>query len=215
MTVTSIIEVFAATGAALGTWKGVDWILKRWFPTKNEKRQDESTTKQAEVSVEKALRDMFEAERKALREEYESRLKAQREDYESRLKELRELDSNRIKELRESNEYMNNQNTELLKAGARKDDIIADKVNKIRELEESRVKDQKEIGRLSRLCLFYRSWHCEREYGTGKEDCKRRRPAQNPPLKYIPIEGEAIPNGIFVTEKAPEMLPLNTPNEHD
>lgn len=197
MTITSIIEVFAATGAALGTWKGVEWILKRWFPTKHEKRQEESTTKQSEVSVEKALRAMFEEERKALRDEYESRLKEQREDFEAR-----------YNALRESNEYLNHQNTELLKAGARKDDIIDDKVNKIRQLEESRVQDQKEIGRLSRLCLFYRSWHCEREFGSGKEDCKRRKPAQNPPLKYIAIDDdESSSSGIFIRGVAPELKP--------
>ena len=185
MTALSIIEVFAATGAALGTWKGGEWIIKRFFPTKKEKRQDEASVKQTEVIAEKAVRAMYEETIKDMREEYTARLT----------------------ELREANKHLNSQVTEMLKAGARKDEIIADKVNKIRELEEQRVQDAKENGRLSKLVLFYRSWHCEREYGNGKEDCKRRKPAQNPPLKYISINSESVSSGIYIRENAPELTP--------
>lgn len=185
MTALSIIEVFAATGAALGTWKGGEWIIKRFFPTKKEKRQDEASTKQAEIDVEKAMRGMFEEERKELRADYSAQIKSQREDYEAR-----------IKDLHEANSYLNNQITELLKAGARKDEIIADKVTKIRELEELRVNDAKqhakEIAVYDKRVTYYKNWFCEREQGRGDGKCMRRKPMQNPPLKYTPIKTELV-----------------------
>lgn len=93
----------------------------------------------------------------------------------------------RIEELRTANAELNKQNLELLKAGARKDDIIEDQKNKIRELQDLRIEDIKRNAELEKEKLFYKSWHCQREYGRSKEDCKRRKPAQNPPLKYEPI----------------------------
>lgn len=181
MTVLSIVEVFAATGAALGTWKGAEWLIKRYFPKNAEKRQEEATTKQVEVSVEKTLRDMFEEERKAMRAEYTERLKEQREEYTAR-----------IKDLHEANEYLNNQNLEQIKEKARKDEVISDKVNKIRKLEDARLNDARthaaEIARYEKLLTYYKNWFCEREQGKGDGKCGRRKPAQNPPLKFAPIE---------------------------
>ncbi len=94
----------------------------------------------------------------------------------------------RIEELRAANAELNRQNYELIKACEAKEDIIADKTGKIRELQDLRAEDIKRIGELEKRVLFYKSWHCQREYGRGKEDCTRRKPAQNPPLKYTPIE---------------------------
>lgn len=94
----------------------------------------------------------------------------------------------RIKELRESNKEVNAQNLELIKDGAKKDDIIQDKVNQIRKLNEDLVKATRYIGYLDKLLQFYKSWFCRREFGYGKNDCRRRDPEQNPPLKFTPIE---------------------------
>lgn len=94
----------------------------------------------------------------------------------------------RIKELRESNKEVNAQNLELIKDGAKKDDIIQDKVNQIRKLNEDLVKATRYIGYLDKLLQFYKNWFCRREYGYGEKDCRRRDPEQNPPLKYTPID---------------------------
>jgi len=94
----------------------------------------------------------------------------------------------RIEELRTTNAEVNKQNYELIKACEAKEEIIADKTAKIRELQELRVEDTKRIGELEKEKLFYKSWHCQREFGRGKDNCTRRKPAQNPPLKYTPIE---------------------------
>lgn len=93
----------------------------------------------------------------------------------------------RIEELRTANAELNKQNYELIKACEDKEKIIADKTSEIRRLNELRVADIKRIGELEKEKLFYKSWHCQREYGRSKEDCTRRKPAQNPPLKYEPI----------------------------
>lgn len=184
MTALSILEVFGASAAAFGGIEGIKWLIRRFFPAKTEKRIDTAEAAKAEIEAERAMLDMY---------------------------------VERIRELRESNTILNNQITDMLKAGARKDEIIADKVVKIRELQEQlaveaekRLQDAKENGRLSKLVLFYRAWHCEREYGCGKNDCKRRKPEQNPPLKYSPIEAEVATNGIFIRETAPDLVPQAT-----
>lgn len=94
----------------------------------------------------------------------------------------------RIEELRLSNTELNKQNYDLIKACEGKEEIIADKTAKIRELQDARIEDLHKIADLEKQVLFYKNWHCQREYGSGKGDCKRRKPEQNPPLKYEPIE---------------------------
>ena len=96
----------------------------------------------------------------------------------------------RIEELRQANKELNEQNLELLKAGARKDEIIEDKTRMIRELQDGRVEDARKIGLLEKQVAYYKNWFCKREFGNGKGDCRRREPAQNPPLKVSPIEDE-------------------------
>lgn len=98
------------------------------------------------------------------------------------------LYAERIEELRLANAELNKQNLELLKAGARKDEIIEDKTAKIRELQEARVADTRRIGTLEKQAQYYKNWKCFREYGSKKDDCRRRKPSQNPPLKYEPLE---------------------------
>lgn len=94
----------------------------------------------------------------------------------------------RIEELRTTNAEVNKLNLELIKSGAKKDEIIEEKNGEIRELQEARIADAKRISELEKERLFYKNWHCQREFGGGKDDCTRRKPAQNPPLKYEPIE---------------------------
>lgn len=98
----------------------------------------------------------------------------------------------RIDELRLANAELNKQNLELLKAGSRKDEIIEDKTKKIRELNELRVRDIRRIGQLEKMVQFFKSWFCKREYGNGRRECKRREPAQNPPLKFEPLQDDTV-----------------------
>ena len=95
----------------------------------------------------------------------------------------------RLEELRQANKELNETNLELIKAGARKDDLIGDKTAKIRELNDYRVADAQKIAKLEKDVLYYKCWFCKREYGKGSGECMRREPAQNPPLKFSPIEG--------------------------
>ncbi len=96
----------------------------------------------------------------------------------------------RIEELRTANAELNKQNLELIKAGARKDEIIEEKNAEIQELQEKRVEDIKRNAELEKQVQYYENWKCFREYGRGKEDCTRRKPAQNPPLKYKPLDND-------------------------
>lgn len=198
MTFISIVETFgAAFGAiltAFGGWEGIKWIKRTWFPNKNEKRKDESEASKSELEVKQQLQQLQDSIN---------------ETWQKNIKDFTEIDSARIRELRESNEILNNRITDLLKAGARKDDIISDKTNKIRELEDSRIEITREYeekitqytkrnGELEKLVMFYRAWHCEREYGNRKDDCKRRKPAQNPPLRYCPIDERVVSNTLIL-----------------
>lgn len=188
MTFISVVETFGAVVVALGGLETFKWVKRTWFPSKSEKRQDESEANKSEVEVKQQLQQLQDSIN---------------ETWQKNIKDFTEIDSARIRELRESNEILNNRITDLLKAGARKDDIISDKTNKIRELEDSRIDITREYeekitqytkrnGELEKLVMFYRAWHCEREYGNKKEDCKRRKPAQNPPLRYCPIEERVV-----------------------
>lgn len=216
MTFISVLETFgAAFGAiltAFGGWQGIQYVKRTWFPSRTEKRQDESEANKSEVEVKQQLQKLQDQIN---------------ETWQKNIKDFTDIDSARIKELRESNEILNNRITDLLKAGARKDDIISDKTNKIRELEDSRIEITREYeekitqytkrnGELEKLVMFYRAWHCEREYGNRKEDCKRRKPAQNPPLRYCPIDERVVSNTrisncddatIINTQEVPELIP--------
>lgn len=173
MSLVSILEVFAAVATALGGYEGLKWLVNFIVHRKEEKRlkgaeanKAESDADQSAVAAEKALRDMYEETLSEMRHEYVER----------------------INELRNANTELNKQNLELLKAGARKDEIIEDKTKMIREIQECRVEDAKRIGKLERLVQYFKNWKCFRELGDGDEKCSRRKPAQNPPLKYEPIE---------------------------
>lgn len=199
MTFVSIVETFSAVVVALGGLELFKWVKRTWFPKKTEARLDESEAGKSEVEVQQAVQDLKDSIN---------------ETWQKNIKEFTDIDTARIKELRDANEILNNRITDLLKAGARKDEIISDKTNKIRELEDGRIAIIREyeekitnltrqLGHQEKLTMFYQSWHCEREYGRGKENCLRRKPAQNPPLKYCPPQLVAT----HIVETDPLLIP--------
>lgn len=145
-----------------------------------EARMKEAETAKKEVEVEKALRDMYEETLAEMRKEYVER----------------------INELKASLDDANKRYHDLLVSGAKKDDIIEDKTNKIRELNEVIYTLQQRISSLEvRLARkeqhieWQKLWHCSREMPTEGmneeqicESCSRRKPAQPIPLKYIPFK---------------------------
>ena len=197
MTFISVVETFGAVVVALGGLETFKWVKRTWFPSKSEKRQDESNADKAVVAVQQSVQNLETSFHNMWKEN---------------MKSMNDMDNERIESLRSSINTVNKTNTELIqkltesqKENARLNDVISDKVTKIRELEESRLEGTKRYeqeitdltkrnGELEKLVMFYRAWHCEREYGNRKEDCKRRKPAQNPPLRYCPIDERVVSN---------------------
>lgn len=190
MSTASILEVFAAMATALGGYEGVKWLVNFLVHRKQEKRLKESEANQSEVATENAMRDMYEDTLSKMRELDEQRINEIREDYKARIAELNKVNA----ELHETNNALHRQNMELLKEGARKDEIIFDKTAKIRELSELRVVDARKIGELEGDVQYLECWKCYREFGEGKNDCKRREPEQNPPIKFKPRKHDQLTN---------------------
>ena len=159
-------ETIVTLITAFGGFEFIKWAVNRFVFRKQETVKADSSAMKTAVEAEKAVRDMYEETITELRTEYTSRLE----------------------ELRNSNKELNEYNLALLKAGSKKDEIIDEKTIKIRELNESCVNYEKRIGELQREVVHYKCWFCQREYGRGKEECIRRKPAQNPPLKYSDYE---------------------------
>ena len=159
-------ETIATLITAFGGFEFIKWAVNRFVFRKQETVKADSSAMKTAVEAEKAVRDMYEETITELRTEYTSRLE----------------------ELRNSNKELNEYNLALLKAGSKKDEIIDEKTIKIRELNESCVNYEKRVGELQREVVHYKCWFCQREYGRGKEECIRRKPAQNPPLKYSDYE---------------------------
>lgn len=225
MTFISVLETFGAVVVALGGLETFKWAKRTFFPSKSDKVQDESEANKSVVEVAQTVQNLEDSMHNMWKQNLES---------------ISKMDSERLSELRSTNKVLNEHNIELTKQNtdcqkeiARVNDLIADKVRKIRELEESRLEDTKRYegeittltkrnGELEKLVMFYRAWHCEREYGNKKEDCKRRKPAQNPPLRYCPIDERVVSNTrisnctdatIINTENVPELIPEDlTPN---
>lgn len=151
---------------AFGGFEFIKWSVNRFVFRKQETVKADSSAMKTAVEAEKAVRDMYEETITELRTEYTSRLE----------------------ELRNSNKELNEYNLALLKAGSKKDEIIDEKTIKIRELNDSCINYEKKVGELQREVVHYKCWFCQREYGMGKEECIRRKPAQNPPLKYSDYE---------------------------
>ena len=159
-------ETIVTLITAFGGFEFIKWAVNRFVFRKQETVKADSSAIKTAVEAEKAVRDMYEETITELRTEYTSRLE----------------------ELRNSNKELNEYNLALLKAGSKKDEIIDEKTIKIRELNESCVNYEKRVGELQREVVHYKCWFCQREYGRGKEECLRRKPAQNPPLKYSDYE---------------------------
>ena len=159
-------ETIVTLITAFGGFEFIKWAVNRFVFRKQETVKADSSAMKTAVEAEKAVRDMYEETITELRTEYTSRLE----------------------ELRNSNKELNEYNLTLLKAGSKKDEIIDEKTIKIRELNESCVNYEKRVGELQREVVHYKCWFCQREYGRGKEECIRRKPAQNPPLKYSDYE---------------------------
>ena len=159
-------ETIVTLITAFGGFEFIKWAVNRFVFRKQETVKADSSAMKTAVEAEKAVRDMYEETITELRTQYTSRLE----------------------ELRNSNKELNEYNLALLKAGSKKDEIIDEKTIKIRELNESCVNYEKRVGELQREVVHYKCWFCQREYGRGKEECIRRKPAQNPPLKYSDYE---------------------------
>ena len=159
-------ETIVTLITAFGGFEFIKWAVNRFVFRKQETVKADSSAMKTAVEAEKAVRDMYEETITELRTEYTSRLE----------------------ELRNSNKELNEYNLALLKAGSKKDEIIDEKTIKIRELNESCINYEKRVGELQREVVHYKCWFCQREYGRGKEECIRRKPAQNPPLKYSDYE---------------------------
>ena len=159
-------ETIVTLITAFGGFEFIKWAVNRFVFRKQETVKADSSAMKTAVEAEKAVRDMYEETITELRTEYTSRLE----------------------ELRNSNKELNEYNLALLKAGSKKDEIIDGKTIKIRELNDSCINYEKRVGELQREVVHYKCWFCQREYGRGKEECIRRKPAQNPPLKYSDYE---------------------------
>ena len=159
-------ETIVTLITAFGGFEFIKWSVNRFVFRKQETVKADSSAMKTAVEAEKAVRDMYEETITELRTEYTSRLE----------------------ELRNSNKELNEYNLALLKAGSKKDEIIDEKTIKIRELNDSCINYEKMVGELQREVVHYKCWFCQREYGRGKEECMRRKPAQNPPLKYSDYE---------------------------
>lgn len=177
MNILTCIEIFSAALLAFGGIEGVKGLITWWRHRKQDKRRVTAEADSAEVSAEKALRDM----------------------YEETLAEMRQQYTERITELHASIYDANKRNHDLLTAGAKKDDIIEDKTAKIRELNDIIYKLQKRIiakdkfiAALKRFIEWLKLWHCEREFGKGGSYCNRRKPAQSIHIRYEAYEETEI-----------------------
>ena len=186
MSIESIAEVFGAMAGALGGYEFVKWIVNYFTHRKSEKQLKGIEVNKAKVDVDKQCIDR----EKALRDMYEETLQEMRKEFQERIAEVRQEAKDRIADLKQENMELHKTNLELLKAGARKDEIIEDKIVRIRELTESLVEATKRNGLLEKAVSFFKSWHCKREFGKTGEKCNRRLPEQIPPLKYTPIDDD-------------------------
>lgn len=102
------------------------------------------------------------------------------------------LYEDRLTAVHKSIDVLNEQLEAQIKLVAHKEEVIEDKTQKIRKLQDEiyklqneRLKDAYTIGEIRHEKEFYKSWHCQREYGHGANECTRRLPPQKVPMKYI------------------------------
>lgn len=166
-----IETILTAVASVAGTFGGLE-LIKYIANRKARHRKEEAEADIAETNAEKELRKMYEEWLSETRKEY----------------------TERINQLHASITESNDRYREIVKDGARKDEIIDDKTEHIRklqteiyDLQESRRHDALKLATLERERDFYKNWHCVREYKDTPDGCLRRQPPQNPPLVYVPF----------------------------
>lgn len=104
-----------------------------------------------------------------------------------------DYDQKRIDDLHKIVDIVNTQLLGKTKECENKEVIIADKTARIREKDEeiSRltsklIQREQYISTQQRFIDWLKNWHCKREYGNGKEDCRRREPEQRIKVSYDP-----------------------------
>lgn len=180
----SVLEfILSGIGALLGCTTLLGWVFyrnanRRIKDAEAERAQAEA--ERAKVDTENATRDM----------------------YEETLRNMREEHAERTKELRATIADVNLMYHTAIKDGARKDEIIDDKVAKIRELNETintlykKINDKDNYSAtLKRYIDWLKLWHCEREQPSSEmnedeiaECCTRRKPPHKMPVKYKPFK---------------------------
>ncbi len=104
-----------------------------------------------------------------------------------------DYEKKRIDDLHKIIDLLNTQLLAAQKLAGQKEDIITDKTARIREkdgeistLNEALRRREQFIAAQQRFIDWLKNWHCRREYGNGKEDCRRRKPEQRIKVSYDP-----------------------------
>lgn len=168
------ITGIAAILGTLGGFELVKYLVNLFVKRKYNRRKENADADIAEQQADDAIIHS-----------YEERLKSMAEQHDKAVHSYEE----RLKELRAANTELNTQLLTCVKEKARKDEIIDDKTEHIRKVNEELVESVRATAKLTREVQYYKNWKCFREYGRGKGECLRREPQQNPPLKYSPLDG--------------------------
>lgn len=104
-----------------------------------------------------------------------------------------DYDQKRIEDLHKTIDILNTQLLNQTKNCENKESIIADKTLRIREKDEiisdlqtKLLSREQHISAQQRFIDWLKGWHCKREWGSGKEDCRRRKPEQKVKSSYDP-----------------------------
>lgn len=104
-----------------------------------------------------------------------------------------DYEQKRIDDLHKVVDLLNTQLLAAEKLAAQKEDIILDKTARIREkdevitqLSDKLLKREQLISVQQRFIDWLKNWHCRREWGHGKDDCRRREPEQRIKISYDP-----------------------------
>lgn len=182
---------------ALGGFELIKYIVGLFTKRKYNRRKENADADIAEQQADDAIIHSYEERLKSMSEQhekvargYDERLKSMSEQHDKAVHSYEE----RLKELRASNTELNTLLLNNIKEKARKDEIIDDKNAQIRKVNEELVAATRHIGHLEKEVVYYKNWKCFREYGRGKNECTRREPQQNPPLKYSPLDDTDSPS---------------------
>lgn len=185
------ITGIAAILGTLGGFELVKYLVNLFVKRKYNRRKENAEADKAEQEADDVIIHSYEERLKSMSEQhdkvihsYEERLKSMSEQHDKAVHSYEE----RLKELRASNTELNTLLLNNIKEKSRKDDIIDDKNAHIRKVNEELVTATRHIGHLEKELVYFKNWKCFREYGRGKNECTRREPQQNPPLKYSPLD---------------------------